>query len=128
MTMGTSDTPATRPNRLPTWANLVLGAWLFISPWVLGMTAGPAWNSWVVGAVIFVVALSAMGRGPALWNGWVNLVLGAWRFVSPWVLGMYAASAWNSWVVGAVVFVLAGIGIAARSRGAGALTHAHGHR
>jgi len=44
------------------WANLVLGIWIFIAPWVLGFAAlgSAAWDHWIVGALIFLVSLSAV--------------------------------------------------------------------
>jgi hypothetical protein len=46
------------------------------------------------------------------WQDWVNLVLGGWLFIAPWVLGYSGlrAPAWNSWIIGVVV---AAISIAA---------------
>jgi hypothetical protein len=43
----------------------------------------------------------------------VNLVLGAWLFLSPWILGFapQAAVSWNAWISGVVV---AGLAVAAR--------------
>lgn len=37
----------------------------------------------------------------------IVLLAGIWVFVSPWVYGAYTnGSAWNSWIVGAVIFIL----------------------
>lgn len=40
------------------WINLLLGAWLFVSPWVLQFSGNPtmSWNAWIVGALIFLIA------------------------------------------------------------------------
>ena len=99
------------------WANLVLGAWVFISPWVFGSaySAGGAnsWNSWITGVIIFLAAGWAIAQPRVIWPEWVNAVAGAWLFVSPWVLGFTGGTntnfggAWNDWIVGAVVFFLA---------------------
>jgi hypothetical protein len=36
----------------------------------------------------------------------ITLLAGAWLFVSPWIYGAYAnATAWNSWIVGALIFL-----------------------
>jgi hypothetical protein len=140
------------------WINLVLGIWLFITPWIWGpglarpittaanpaytataptyrtapgvtpsatatapnaaYTAAPAaaygasmsseWNAWIVGAIFFLVALCAMF---AFTGGteWVNVLAAIWLFISPWVLGFAAggAAAWNAWVVGVIVFLVA---------------------
>jgi hypothetical protein len=37
----------------------------------------------------------------------IVLLAGIWFFVSPWVYGAYShPNAWNSWIVGAVMFIL----------------------
>lgn len=105
------------------WANAILAIWLFISPWVLafasagGTTAAgtatsgggtAAWNAWVLGVIVFLVAVSAIGRRFVLSQEWVNLVLGIWIFIAPWVLGFVALSdaAWDHWIVGALIFLV----------------------
>lgn len=96
------------------WCNLVLGAWLFVSPWVLhttsgtGNTASPG-DFWWVGAAIFIVALWAILTPMARWTEWINAILAVWLFISPWVLGFadVPRAAWDAWIVGIVVFVLA---------------------
>jgi len=36
----------------------------------------------------------------------IALLAGAWLFVSPWIYGVYAnATAWNSWIVGGMIFL-----------------------
>jgi len=43
----------------------------------------------------------------------IALLAGLWFFVSPWVYGaQMAANAWNSWIVGAVIVILAAIRVA----------------
>ena len=38
----------------------------------------------------------------------ICLLAGIWLFVSPWVYGAYTnGNAWNSWIVGAAIFLLA---------------------
>jgi hypothetical protein len=41
------------------WLNAIFGAWMFISPWVLGFSGSPApaWTAWVVGAVVCILSL-----------------------------------------------------------------------
>jgi SPW repeat len=96
--------------------NLILGAWLFISPWVLGFApaakvagiTAAAWNAWIFGIVIGVFAIAALIKARP-WEEWINLIAGAWVFVSPWVLGFYSGHPlvlWNSLIVGALVFAL----------------------
>jgi hypothetical protein len=45
---------------------------------------------------------------PATGASLLNLLAGLWLFVSPWIYGAYgSSSAWNSWIIGAVIFLLA---------------------
>jgi hypothetical protein len=90
--------------------SLVLAAFLFVTPWIFGFAsdraAGP--NAWVSGIIIGVVAIAALARF-AEWEEWVNLVLGLWVLVSPWVLGFAAQTTprWVNVIVGVIVAVLA---------------------
>ena len=69
------------------WANLVLGAWLLASPWLLNYTGTPAaWNAIVMGAGIVVFALIAAYM-PKAWEEIINTLCGVWLVVSPFVLG-----------------------------------------
>jgi hypothetical protein len=115
-------------SRWQDWVNLVLGIWLFISPWVLvfsttALPGAPAnsggnvlaiasWNAWIMGVLIALVAIGALTR-PRLWNEWVNLVFGVWVFIAPWVLVFVASqnAAWDHWIVGVLVFVVALAGL-----------------
>jgi hypothetical protein len=91
-------------------ANLVLGVWLALSPWILSFAdeAAPAWNARVVGVIIAVAAVAALSAFQE-WEEWVNAALAAWLIVSPYVLGfsMHQAVLWNHVVVGVVVGALA---------------------
>ena len=74
------------------WANLALGAWLFVSPWALdhaGTTA--AWNAHVLGFGIVVFALIAAYM-PKAWEEMLNTLFGMWLVVSPFVLGFASAT------------------------------------
>ena len=74
------------------WANLVLGSWLFASPWLLGyLGTTAAWNACVMGAGIVVFALIAAYM-PEAWEEIVNTLFGVWLVVSPFVLGFAGAS------------------------------------
>ena len=69
------------------WANLILGSWLFVSPWALayiGTTA--AWNAHIMGAGVVLFALIAAYM-PKAWEEMINTLLGVWLVFSPFVLG-----------------------------------------
>lgn len=44
------------------WVQMVLGALLFISPWLVGYTThmGAAWTSWIAGGVALIVGVLAL--------------------------------------------------------------------
>lgn len=90
--------------------NIVLGLWLIASPWVLGYAAQttPAWNAYVLGVIIAVAAIAALVAFHA-WEEWVNVALGVWLVVSPWILGFsgLTTALWNQIVVGVLVGGLA---------------------
>jgi hypothetical protein len=90
--------------------NLLLGIWLFISPWVLGYADAQtaAWHSWGLGLLIGVGALMALIRFFA-WEEWINAAFGVWLIVAPWLLGFSGESVamWNHVVIGVLTAVLA---------------------
>ena len=89
---------------------LLAGLWLFVSPWVYGVsTHGNAWNSWIVGGFIVLFGIIRMMR-PAYSSAlsWCNMVLGIWTFFSPWIYGYSVtnpARFVNSLCVGVIVFI-----------------------
>ncbi len=92
--------------------NLIVGALLFLTPWAFGFVADQpaASNAWISGILIAVVAIAALTKF-AEWEEWVNLLLGAWVVVSPWLLG-FAAHTTGRWVhvvAGLIVAILAAV-------------------
>lgn len=93
------------------WGMLLLGIWLFISPWAMGYVEGysnAAWSAWIVGVAIAAFAVAEIYK-MQLWEEWVTLLLGVWTLVSPWVLAFtsHRQAMGNDVVVGALVVVLA---------------------
>ena len=94
-------------------ANLILGAVLFFSPWMFGFDAGKvSENAYISGIVIAVLAIAALAAF-TVWEEWLNLIVGLWVLVSPWVLGFQGTTRPMAVhvVVGIVVAVLAAIEI-----------------
>jgi hypothetical protein len=88
-----------------------LGAWLFVSPWALkyaGELPKAAWNAYILGAAIVIFAAVAVSM-PKAWEEGLNIVLGIWTIISPWVLGFASSRnvATNTTVVGILVTALA---------------------
>jgi len=88
---------------------LFFGAWLFFSPfWMQGYaSAGSvgAWNSYVLGVLVGIFAIAALATARR-WEEWVQLVLGFWLVISPFVLSFYAreyGAAWNQIILGLLI-------------------------
>lgn len=85
----------------------VLGLWLLASPWVLDyseMTATQ--NAVVVGFLLIVTEFVTLSIF-RVWEEWINVILGAWLVVSPWVLGAALVPTVNFVIVGLLVLALA---------------------
>jgi SPW repeat len=68
---------------------LVIGAWLFVAPFVMGFTHGLAsWNSYASGIVVMVLSVYGLAT-KQIWEEWINMGIGIWLFFSPMVLGYY---------------------------------------
>jgi hypothetical protein len=107
-------------------ANLILGAVLFFSPWIFGFDAGRASeNAHIAGIVIVVLAIAALAAF-AVWEEWLNLIVGLWTLVSPWVLGFHGTRAMTvSVVIGIAVAILAAIELWIMSQNPPRLTASH---
>ena len=118
--------PAARGGIGHAWLQLLLGVWLFVSPWVLGFAAavhawgagmpdspaatggGAAWDAWILGGLVIIAALSRVAR-LALWQDHAILVMGGWIFAAPWVLGFnpwWPLASWDHWMTGLLLFLI----------------------
>jgi hypothetical protein len=92
--------------------NLILAAFLLLTPMMVGFASDhvAAPNAWVSGIVIGAVAIAALTKF-AEWEEWINLLLGVWVLVSPWVLSFSAQTTarWAHVGIGLIVAVLAGL-------------------
>jgi hypothetical protein len=100
-----------RKNRWQDWLNMLLGAWLFASPWLLKYAdelPRAAWNAWISGAAIVLLAAVALSIPKAV-EEIANTLIGIWVAVSPWVLGFAANRdvTTNAVSVGVLVALLA---------------------
>lgn len=90
------------------WLMLVLGAWLLVSPWLLGFAGAEStmilWNAVIVGVAVVVFAVAVLSK-TQVWEEWVLLALGAWLILSPFLLGYAGVTTalWNSVIVGLLV-------------------------
>ena len=90
--------------------NLILGGILFFSPWLFNLPAGAeSQNALISGIVIVVLSIAALAAF-VIWEEWLNLIVGLWLIVSPWVLKFQGTSAMRiDVVIGIIVAVLAAV-------------------
>ncbi|QNA87857.1 SPW repeat protein [Massilia sp. Dwa41.01b] len=68
---------------------LLLGLWLFVSPWAMGYPSysPPAINAFIAGGIMAVLAAFDLYK-TYIWAVLVNILVGAWVAVSPWLVGV----------------------------------------
>jgi hypothetical protein len=88
------------------WTDLVLGIWLFLSPWFVGGGGSFTWNAWLLGAASVVVTIWALAAPRHMAAEVIVGLFGIWLFLTPWLFGFssLAGQAWNMWIVG-ILFV-----------------------
>ena len=92
--------------------NLLLGAFLIVSPWLFAYSRGIVRaDAWLGGALLVVLSTVAIVAF-AEWQEWVNLMTGLWLIASPWVLGFQHTAAMHvSIAVGLLVSYFAALEI-----------------
>lgn len=91
------------------WVNVVLGIWVLISPFVLTFPSQRmVWNNVATGIVVGIFAILRLSaRSQSGWS-WINVLLGIWLILSPFVLGfVHGAALWNNVIVGIIIAALA---------------------
>lgn len=105
-----ADTNSSSAKRWQDQLILLLGLWLFITPWVFGyaIPSPEAWNAFISGAVVAILAAFELYR-TYFWAVVVNLLVGLWVAVSPWALRVadQRQLMWNELIVGLAVVILA---------------------
>jgi SPW repeat len=104
--------------------NVVLGAWLIVSPWMLGYSGAhnATWTDIGVGTcVLLVAALRVLYPEHSAALAWVNVALGAWlvaaSYAIPYATGVDRTPVhWNDVLVGAGVIWFALWSLTAGSR------------
>ena len=91
--------------------NLILGVFLFLSPWLFYLPPSvESWNAWAGGGVIAILSIAALSAF-AEWEEWLNLIVGLWILVSPWALNFSDSTdaMRTDVIIGATVAVIAAI-------------------
>jgi hypothetical protein len=87
------------------WTTLVIGLWLFASPWTLQVDDPDALENFlVVGALVITFELITFYT-LRVWEEWINIVLGAWLIVWSFAMSGFAAVA-NAVVCGALLLAV----------------------
>jgi hypothetical protein len=93
------------PEAWEDWTTLVIGLWLFASPWTLQVDdSRAAENFLVVGALVITFELITFYT-LRVWEEWINIVLGAWLIVSSFAMSGFAPVA-NAVVCAALLLVV----------------------
>lgn len=97
------------PKQWEDWCNWLLGIWLCISPWALRFDLEPtATRTAVISGILIILAELVTLSVFRAWEEWINVTLGAWLIICPWVLGIGSAAARDNFVVvGLLVLLLA---------------------
>lgn len=93
------------------WFILLLGFWLFISPWIIVYPADSpiaTSNTHLMGAGFIVFSACAI-YFPQMWEEWFIALFGIWMAISPWVLDYsdHVPQTVHSIVVGIAAVMLA---------------------
>lgn len=90
--------------------NALLGAWLIVSPWVLGFQSVMAATAVTaaLGALLLASSVEAM-QVPEAWEEWLDVILGVALMLAPVLLGFDAVkpALQNAVITGGVVTALA---------------------
>ena len=97
------------PKQWEDWCSWLLGIWLCISPWALQFGLDPtATQATVIPGFLIIAAEVVTLSVFRAWEEWINIILGAWLVISPWVLGISVPAARaNLVVLGLLVMALA---------------------
>jgi membrane-bound ClpP family serine protease len=92
------------------WCSWLLGIWLCISPGLLqfGNEGTATFAAVITGVVLICIEIVTVSTF-RWWEEWINVVIGVWLIVAPWILGfdLNRTATANFVVVGSVVVALA---------------------
>lgn len=106
--------PSPTKDRAINAVNIFLGLCLFLTPLLFGFLGEKvaAASAWLTGGLIGFVALIALTDLDE-WEECINLTLGLWVIISPWLFGFASVTyaMWSHVVIGLAVAILAAIEI-----------------
>lgn len=87
--------------------NMVFGAWLIVSPYILGYTSSQArWQQAAAGIIVLLLAAIRFMAPQIQWVSWLNALVGVWMIIAPFTstTGYQSTVAfWNEVVIGILV-------------------------
>ena len=86
-------------------ASLVVGVWLVVSPFVLGMAGAAAWLTIALGLGVILFAVEAFVI-PSYLEEWGEMLLGLALVVAPWTVGYEPGAATVSSVLSGLLVIL----------------------
>ena len=90
--------------------NLLIAIFLFVSPWLFAYANKAAQVDLLASGILVGLASAIAIATLSDWEEWLNLSLGVWLMLAPWVLGFSHARAMHmSVAVGGIVAYLAGL-------------------
>lgn len=114
-------------SRWQDWVNVLVAAFLFVSPWILGFSsvAVAAWSAWILGLLIFTVGLWALAYPQLEVPEWCNAVIGVVALAVPFVFGFANLTyvVWNFVISGLVVLALSTLALYQIRSGTARLAH-----
>ena len=94
------------------WVVVIAGIALLAAPYIFGETgnSNALWTTGIIGVAMAVVGFMAASTGRANGMEFLPAIAGLAAFLAPWVVPYtdLTATAWVSWIVGAVAVVAAG--------------------
>jgi hypothetical protein len=99
-----------RPEAILNVYNFMLGAFLFVSPWLFAFAHGAAGTDARAGGAAIAAASMAALLMFVEWEEWVTLVAGLWIVLSPFALGFQHTTAMHVSIgIGLAVSYIAGL-------------------
>ena len=100
-----------KAKRWQDWVMLILGIWLLVAPfWMSGYASHgsvAAGNSYIFGILVIAFAWAALAT-QRRWEEWVELAIGIWLVISPFVLRFWGSehgAGVNTLILGILVLI-----------------------
>ena len=89
------------------WVNILLAIWVIVSPFVFSIhTPKAVWSNIIAGILVGILALVRWSVHQTGWS-WLNMALGIWLVISPFVFFLSGAAMWNNVLAGIIIAALA---------------------